>query len=91
MNTKEMYDEIAALLGAIGKAFDLSDQQTARELEEGRISLAMSLDESGQRFVRAGRDGRFVRVYDGRVYFEPAAADDDEGCGDEGCGCGRTM
>jgi hypothetical protein len=76
MNTKEMYDEIAALFGAIAKAFGLTDQQAAEGLTKGEISVEMGQDEDGRRFVRAGHEGKFIRVYDGRVLHEgePPAA-----------------
>lgn len=94
MNTKEMYEEIAVLLGAVAKAFDLSDQDAAKGLEDGRITLQMAVDQDGQRFVRATHQGRGVRIYDGRVYYEDTAYEDtgaepdDDGCGG-GCSCGR--
>ncbi len=75
MNTKEMYDEIAVLLGAVGKAFGLNDQQAAQGLEDGSISLEMALDADGQRYVRVGHGGRFVRIYDGRVFYEGGPPD----------------
>ena len=75
MTTKEMYDEVSALLGAVAKAFDLTDAQAAQGLEDGTVSLEMSFDPDGQRFVRAGHGGRFVRIYDGRVFHEGVPAD----------------
>lgn len=75
MNTKEMYDEVAALLGAVGKAFGLEDAQAAQGLEDGSISLEMAMDAEGKRYVRAGYGERFVRIYDGRVFYEGGPPD----------------
>lgn len=83
MNTKQMYDEIAALLGAVGKAFDLSDQQAANGLEDGSIALEMSVDDDGRRFVRAVHQDRGVRIYDGRIVYDEAPA------APGGCSCGH--
>lgn len=84
MNTKEMYDEIAALLRAVGKAFELSDQQAAQGLEDGSIALEMSVDGDRRRFVRAVHQGRGVRIYDGRIVHDDPP--DQPG----GCSCGHT-
>lgn len=86
---KEMYDEIAQLLGNIGKALDLPDDQVAKAVEDGSVALQMAMDERGQRYVRATHAGRSARLYPGAIlHEEPKPEEPDEGCGG-GCSCGR--
>lgn len=76
MTTKEMYDEIAALLGAIAKAFGIDDAEAAQGLEDGTISLDIAQDQDHRRYVRAGHGGGFIRIYDGRVVREGEVGED---------------
>lgn len=83
MSTREMYDQIATLLGIIAKALDAPEAEVAKAVEEGRIVIAMAADDDGRRYVRAAWAGRAVRIYDGAVFYEDAPD------GGQGCDCGR--
>ena len=48
MTAKEMYDEIAILLGSIAKALDVPEDQVAKAVEEGRVALETGADEHGR-------------------------------------------
>ncbi len=85
---KEMYDEIAQLLGGIAKALDMPDDQVAKAIEDGAIQLEMGADERGERYIRVSRDGRAARLYAGAILHENETTPvEDEDCG--GCNCGR--
>jgi hypothetical protein len=84
---KEMYDEIAQLLGGIAKALDMPDDQVAKAVEEGKIRMEMGTDERGERYIRVSRDGRAARLYAGAILHETAPVEDED-CGG-GCSCGR--
>lgn len=86
MSAKEMYDEIATLLGLIGKALEVPDDQVAKALEEGRITLETGVDDRGERYVRAVCDTRAARIYQGAILYEQGTPEPDEG---HGCSCGR--
>ncbi len=51
MNEREMYGELNALLGAIGKALDIEAELAARAIEQGEIVIEMSEDDRGERFL----------------------------------------
>ncbi len=88
MSAKEMYDEIATLLGLIGKALEVPDDQVATAVEEGRITLDTGVDERGERYVRASCVGRAARIYDGAILYEEGATEPQAEEG-HGCSCGR--
>lgn len=67
MATREYYDEINTLVGALAKALHIDDKQIAADLESGAIALRMDEDENGNRFVEATRDGATARVYQGAI------------------------
>lgn len=80
---RDMYDQIALLLGSIGKALGIPDDQVAKAVEDGRVALEMGVDDQGRRYVRASAAGRAARIYDGAIHYE----DVPEQAG--GCGCGH--
>ena len=67
MTEKEMHGEIAALVGAIAKALDLSEADTARHLEAGDIAMVLGDDERGERFVQVTCQGRTAKIYQGAI------------------------
>lgn len=93
MESREMYDEINALIGAVAKALDTSEMEVITAIEQGRLGMEMQSDDEGRNFVQVAFDGRNVRVYQGAIFREgdrpdePAAAEDDD-CGG-GCTCGH--
>ncbi len=94
MDEREYYAEVNALLGAVGKALDLTSDETVKALEAGDIAMEMQVDDLGQHFVAVTFQGRSAQIYQGAIRHapEPTAEedfDDGAGCGHGGCGCGR--
>ncbi len=71
---REMYQEIAALVAALGKAFEMADADVTSALERNAIALSFGRDENGNRFVLATLEGRSARVYQGAIKQEPTAS-----------------
>ena len=75
---REMYTEIAALLGAIAQAFAITEAQAIAAAESGRLTMSFERDANGNRFVAAslaepGADpatARRARVYHGAIKRE---------------------
>jgi len=63
---REMYQEIAALVGAIAKALEVTDDEAANGLEDGSIKLGFAEDEQG-RFLLMEHNGRQARLYQGAI------------------------
>ena len=74
MAEAEMFDEISALLGAIGKAFDLKGDDAVKAIEAGHITLAMKTDDGGQRYVEVDYQGRSAQIYHGAIRHAPMTA-----------------
>jgi hypothetical protein len=74
MDEREMYAEMNALLGAIGKAFELAPEQAARAVEAGEIVIEMQEDARGERFLAAQYQGRSAQIYQGAIRHAPQAA-----------------
>ena len=89
MDGREMYAEVNALMGAIGKAFALDAEQTARAVEAGEITMDLGADERGERFVGVTYGDKAIRLYQGAIHYSSEApAATDESCADGSCGCG---
>lgn len=85
MDEREGYEEINALVGAIAKALGLPADQTAQEIETGRIVLGLEEDESGHRYIDVRRDDARARVYQGAIRYAPGTEPPSEpGRGEEG-------
>lgn len=76
MATREYYDEINALVGALAKALHIDEKQVATELEDGTIALQMGEDDNGNRFVEATRAGSTARVYQGAIVHAEDGSDE---------------
>ncbi len=68
---REMYNEIAALVAAIGKAFGRPENEVVSALEKNAIALDFGRDENGNRFVLATFAGKTARLYQGAIKQEP--------------------
>lgn len=94
MESREMYDEINALIGAVAKALDTSEMEVITAIEQGRLGMEMLTDKDGQNFVQVVFDERTVRVYQGAIFREGDSpnglveADAEDDCGG-GCTCGH--
>lgn len=92
-DNREMFEEVNALVGAIAKAFSLSDEDTVKAIEAGSVSIVMAEDEQGQRFLNVTHAGRSAQIYPGAIHHAPEKEEPAEqttgGCGTGGCGCGH--
>ena len=64
---REMYSEIAAMIGALAKTFAIDEGATAAALESGAMALEFGRDANGNRFVAATFDGKTSRIYQGAI------------------------
>jgi hypothetical protein len=64
---REMYTEIAALVGAIAKALAMPDAEITAALENGAMTLEFGADSNGNRFVAVTHLGQTARVYQGAI------------------------
>ena len=64
---REMYAEIAALVGALAKTFAMKDAEAATAVESGAMALDFAQDANGNRFVAATYAGKTARVYQGAI------------------------
>lgn len=67
---REMYAEIAALVGALAKSFGMKEADAAAALESGAMSLDFAQDANGNRYVAAAYGGKSARVYQGAIKRE---------------------
>lgn len=93
MESREMYDEINALVGTVAKALDTSEMEVITAIEQGRLSMEMLTDAEDRNYLQVVFDERSVRIYQGAIFREgdqPEAVteDEDDGCGG-GCTCGH--
>ncbi len=72
-DTREMYGEIATLIGTLAKAFILSESVTIAALERGEITIDFGEDHNGNRFIAAGYQGKVARLYQGAIKHAPGA------------------
>lgn len=70
---REMYAEIAALVGSLAKTFAMKDADVAAALESGAITLDFATDANGNRFVAATYGGKTARLYQGAIKREDEA------------------
>lgn len=96
MESREMYEEINALVGAVAKALDTSEIEVITAIEQGRLAMELLTDGEGRNYIAVDFGGRSVRLYPGAIYREGdrpnglIAEDEDGGCGGHGgCGCGH--
>ncbi len=89
MENREMYDEINALIGAVGKALSISEMDVVSALEQGRLGLAMITDDQGANCVEVNLDGRTARVYQGAVFRPDDRPEETQDNCSTGCSCGH--
>ncbi|KIL99120.1 hypothetical protein CCC_03338 [Paramagnetospirillum magnetotacticum MS-1] len=89
MENREMFEEIAALIGSIAKAFELSDGDVVAAIERGDLGMEMLTDDEGQNCVEVTHSGRVARIYPGAIFrVGDQPQDKEEECG-SGCSCGH--
>ncbi|MBY0508634.1 MAG: hypothetical protein K2P94_00645 [Rhodospirillaceae bacterium] len=64
---REMYAEIAALVGSLAKTFAMKDADVAAALESAAMTLDFATDANGNRYVAATYGGKTARVYHGAI------------------------
>lgn len=67
---REMFDEIAALVGGLMKAFDMDEAAVISALEDNAFTMTFDIDANGNNFVLAEYGGRAARLYAGAVKLE---------------------
>jgi hypothetical protein len=65
--TREMYGEIATLIGSLAKALGITDAEVIAGVERGEVVMQFGRDENGNRFVAATHRGQTARVYQGAI------------------------
>ena len=68
MDTREGYQDIQKLIAGIAKVLHMSEDQVARDVENGVIQLRMDEDGNGNRFIEVCREGHVGRVFQGAVH-----------------------
>ena len=63
----EMHAEISALIGAIAKAFAMTESQAIRAAEQNAMEMDFQHDSNGNRFVAVTYEGRTARIYQGAI------------------------
>ncbi len=63
----EMHSEISALIGAIAKAFAITESQAIEALERDAVAMEFQQDSNGNRYVAATYDGQTARIYQGAI------------------------
>jgi|AGTN01.1.fsa_nt_gi hypothetical protein len=93
MESREMFDEINALVGSVAKALDISEIEVVTAIEQGRLGMEMLTDDQGRNYIAVSFDDRTARVYQGAIFREgdrPEKVSGEDGdCGSGGCGCGH--
>lgn len=74
---REMYSEIAALIGSLAKTFGLSDADAAQAVESGVMDLEFGHDDSGNAFVGATYQGKTARIFKGAIKHANTPGGDD--------------
>ena len=67
---RELYSEIAALIGSLAKSFAIKDSEVAAALESGAMALDFGRDANGNRYVAARYQDQTARVYQGAIKRE---------------------
>lgn len=63
--SREMFEEINALIGAVAKALDTSETEVVTAIEQGRLNMELLTDEDGGHFVRVDCDGKTADIRQG--------------------------
>lgn len=71
--SREMFDEIAALMGGIARAFELDENETITAVEKGAIEMAFEKDVNGNPYVLATFGEKSARLYAGAIKQEADA------------------
>ncbi len=92
MENREMFDELNALVGAMAKALEISEEEVVKAVEANQVTITLGEDEEGRRFINVAHEGRNAQIYPGAIKHTPEGAEEQEpaqggGCGTGGCGC----
>jgi len=64
-SSREMFEEINALISAVAKALDTSETEVVTAIEQGRLSMELLNDPEGVNFVRVECDGKSADIRQG--------------------------
>ncbi|MEQ8508115.1 MAG: hypothetical protein RIF37_17540 [Rhodospirillaceae bacterium] len=70
---REMFEEIAALMGGISRAFELDEGQAISAVESGEIQMSFETDSNGKPYVLATHGEKTARLYSGAIKQETVA------------------
>lgn len=70
MESREMFNEINALVGAVAKALGITEMEVVSAIEQGDLGMEMLEDGEGRNYVSVTFDGREARVYPGAIFRE---------------------
>ena len=64
-STREMFEEINALIGAVAKALDTSETEVVTAIEQGRLNMELLTDDEGSNYVQVECDGKSADIRQG--------------------------
>lgn len=64
-SSREMFEEINALIGAVAKALDISEPEVVAAIEEGRLNMELLSDQDNSNYVRVECDGKTADIRQG--------------------------
>jgi hypothetical protein len=90
MENREMYDEINALIGAVGKALSIPEMEVVTAIEQGRLAMEMITDDEGRNCVQVTLDGGApARIYQGAIFRPDDRPEETDETSSTGCSCGH--
>ena len=64
-SSREMFEEINALIGAVAKALEISEPEVVAAIEEGRLNMELLADQNGSNYVQVECDGKTADIRQG--------------------------
>ncbi len=69
-DSREMYGEIANLIGSLAKALAMTDAEVIGAVERGEVTVDFGQDPNGNRFVAVTYGERKIRIYQGAIQHD---------------------
>ena len=64
--SREMFEEINALIGAVAKALDITEPQVVEAIESGGLTMDLRTDDDdGSHYLRVEHDGKTADIRQG--------------------------
>lgn len=64
-SSREMFEEINALIGAVAKALEIGEPQVVAAIEEGALTMELLTDDQGANYLRVEHDGKAADIRQG--------------------------